>query len=210
MKKLLVLGATGGTGRAAVEQALAAGHQVTAFVRTPATLRLRHERLRLEVGTLDGNAAPLAQATNGHDVVVSALGRGLSLQSDHLFERVTPALISAMTSTGVRRLIVVSAIGVAAAYGDAPLYSRMMIRVLLKDLYADKLIAENLIRDSDLDWTIVQPAQLTNGPLTGRYHAGERTPWRLIPRISRADVAHFILRQVDDASFIRKVVRLNY
>ena len=115
-----------------------------------------------------------------------------------------------MHTSGVRRLIFTSAIGVGDAIREAPFFSRMMTRFLLKDLYVDKAIGEDLIRRSDVDWTIVQPAQLTNGPLTRRYRAGEALKFRGMPRISRADVAHFLLSQLDDTSYIRKVARLGY
>jgi putative NADH-flavin reductase len=85
-----------------------------------------------------------------------------------------------------------------------------MIRFLLSDIYADKAAGEELIRRSGLDWTIVQAAQLTNGPLTGRYRVGERVDLRGIPKISRADVAHCILSQLDHAAYIGKVVLVGY
>ena len=78
------------------------------------------------------------------------------------------------------------------------------MRFLLKDIYADKIAGEALIRRSDLDWTLVQPPQLTNGPLTRKYRVGEHLELRGIPRISRADVAHFILSQLDDTTYVRK------
>ncbi len=110
----------------------------------------------------------------------------------------------------VRRLIVTSAIGVGDAIRDAPLFSKIMIRMLLKNIYADKAAGEELIRQSDLDWTIVQPAQLTNGPLTRRYRVGQRLKLRGIPKIARADVAHVILSQLDATAYIGKVARIGY
>lgn len=110
----------------------------------------------------------------------------------------------------VSRLAFVSAIGVGDAYADAPLSSRIVIKVLLRDIYADKAIGEDLIRKSGLEWTIVQPARLTDRPLTGRYQAGEHLKQRGMPKISRADLAHFLLNQVDDRTYVRKTVRLGY
>ena len=127
---LLVLGATGGTGLQVVSQALAAGHVVTALVRTPAKLTVRDGRLRVVAGSvIDGDA--MAQALPGQDAVISTLGRGSSLKSDHLLERAVPILLAGMQAVGVRRLVFTSAIGVGAAYPEAPLFSRLVIRLLL-------------------------------------------------------------------------------
>ena len=206
---LLVLGATGGTGLQVVSQALAGGHVVTALVRTPSKLTVRDSRLGVVEGSvIDGDA--VAQVLPGQDAVISTLGRGSSLKSDHLLEHAVPILLSRMQAAGVRRLIFTSAIGVGAAYAEAPLFSRLLIRFLLKDLYADKVIAEDLIRRSDLDWTIVQPAQLTNGPLTRRYRSGEHLRQTGMPKIAKADVADFLLKQLDDRTGVRKIIRLAY
>jgi putative NADH-flavin reductase len=209
-KRLLVLGPTGGTGQQVVVQALEAGHEVTAFARSPEKLPVQHERLRRVAGRLPDDAALLADETRGQDAVISALGRGMSLKSEQLIQRSVPPILAGMQAHGVRRLIFTSAIGVGDAVRDVPFIPRLMARVMLKDLYADKVIGEELIRRSGLDWTILQPAHLTNGPLTGRYRAGERLNLRGAPKISRADVAHFIVSHLDDSEYIRKAVVLAY
>lgn len=208
--KLVILGATGGTGRQLVAQALEAGHHVTAYVRAPAKLPNPHERLRGVEGSVAEGAPGLAAAMREQDAVISTLGVGASLQSGGLIRRSVPAILSAMQSSGVRRLIFTSAIGVGDAARDAPLLSRIMIRLLLSDIYADKGTGEELIRRSNLDWTIVQPARLTDGPLTGTYRAGEGLKHRPIATIARADVAHFLLGQLGDAAYVRKTVRIGY
>ena len=210
--KLLILGATGGTGQHLVTQALDGGHEVTAFARNAAKMSVQHPRLRLVAGSVTENGAALADAVRGQDAVISALGRGMSLKSDSLIQRSVPPILSAIRADRVRRLIFTSAIGVGHSVGDAPLplFSRIMMRSLLSDLYADKAAGEALIRRSDLDWTLVQPSQLTNGPLTRKYRAGERLALRGMPKISRADVAHFILSQLDDSAYVRKVVSISY
>jgi putative NADH-flavin reductase len=209
-RPVLVLGPSGGTGQQVVAQALEAGHRVTAIARAQSKISLQHPNLHLVIGSVTDDGATLADAMRGQEAVISALGRGGSLKSDGLIQRSVPAILSAMHTSGVRRLIFTSAIGVGDAIREAPFFSRMMTRFLLKDLYVDKAIGEDLIRRSDVDWTIVQPAQLTNGPLTRRYRAGEALKFRGMPRISRADVAHFLLSQLDDTSYIRKVARLGY
>jgi putative NADH-flavin reductase len=208
VKKLLVLGATGGTGQHVVSQALDVGHEVTAYVRDPAKLAITRERLRVVSGAITADA--LQDAMKGQDVVISTLGRGQSLKSEHVIERCVSPVLSAMKTAGVDRLIFTSAIGVGDAYAEAPLFSKLVIRTLLRDIYPDKLIGENLIRKSDLDWTIVQPAGLTNGPITRQYRAGEHLRHRPIATVSRSDLAHFLLSQVDDRTYVRRIVQLGY
>jgi putative NADH-flavin reductase len=210
MKRLLILGATGGTGLRLVSQALEAGNEVTAYVRDAAKLEVKHERLRVVVGPIVDEARPFREAMTGQDAVISTLGRGLSLQSEHVIERCVPPMLSAMKAHGVGRLIFTSAIGVGDAYSEAPLLSKLVIRVLLKDIYPDKLIGENLVRNSDLEWTIVQPAGLTNGRLTRRYRAAEHLRHRMVATISRADLAHFLLSQLDDRTYVRRIAQLGY
>src|SRR5262249_51921786 len=116
MKRLLLLGATGGTGVHLVSQAIEAGHEVTAYVRDPAKLQIKHERLRVVVGPIADEAMPFGEAMAAQDAVISTLGRGQSLQSEHVIERCVPPMLAAMKAHGVRRLIFTSAIGVGDAY----------------------------------------------------------------------------------------------
>ena len=204
--KLLVLGATGGTGQEVVSQALEKGHLVTAFVRDPSRLKVPADRLRVLTGTVTGDGAPLATAVRGHDVVISALGRGMSLNSEDLMAQSMPAIVRAMESEGVRRLIFTSAYGVGVTWRDVPPLGKIVIKVFLRNLYADKVVGEAELQRSVLDWTLVYPVQLTNGPRTGRYRFGERLELHGLPRVSRADVADFMLTQVEDRTFVRKGV----
>src|SRR5215467_4020962 len=101
MKRLLVLGATGGTGRHVVSQALEAGHAVTAYVRDPVKLEVKHERLQVVAGAIADDAKGLREAMQGQQAVISALGRGPSLQSDHVIQRCVPPMLSSMKADGV-------------------------------------------------------------------------------------------------------------
>lgn len=203
--KMLVLGGTGGTGSLVVQQALENGDEVTVFARDAAKVTRQHERLRVATGDATDRAA-LTNAMRGHDIVISAIGRGLSFKSEHLLERSVPQIIAAMTAAGVRRLVFTSALGVGASRRDSPLPAKLFFSTLLRGIYADKLAGDEMIRKSDLDWTIVQPAQMTNGPLTKRYRSGERLSLSGMPQVSRADVAHFILACSADSATIRKTL----
>lgn len=208
-KKVLVLGATGGTGLQVASQALQQGHDVTAFVRSPQRLTISHAHLRVITGSVTDDVRPLAEAIRGQDVVISALGVGTSLKPSGLVSRSVRTIVPAMEREGVRRLTFTSAYGVGATRIDVPLLPRILIRLLLRDIYADKLAGEDDLRRSDLDWTLVYPVTLTNGPRTGVYRVGERLPLRGLPRVSRADVADFLLTQIGDLTYLRKGVLIS-
>jgi putative NADH-flavin reductase len=207
-KRILVLGATGGTGKAVVAQALALGHEVTVFVRDPNRLESNRDRLRVLVGDVTDAGDAIRAATRDQDAVVSALGLGRSLTSHGLIARSIPIIVRAMEADSVRRLIFMSAYGVGATYRDTPLLPRILTRTLLKDMYADKNAGEAELRriGDGIDWTIVYPVTLTDGPETGRLRFGERLDLRGLPKIARADVADFMLAQLDDATYSRKGV----
>ncbi len=205
-KRILVLGATGPTGRQVVEQALAAGHEVTAFIRDPAKLTRTHERLKIVTGDVTEDGTGLVNAVRGEDAVISALGGGQSLAPHALMERATPRIVAAMKQAAVRRLIFLSSFGVGATFADVPILPRLFIRTLLARVYADKEIGERVIHSSDLDWTIVYAAGLTNGPRTGNFRFGEHLKMHGFPTVSRADVADFLIDQLDDDQFVRKGV----
>jgi putative NADH-flavin reductase len=206
--RILVVGATGGTGREVVLQALAAGHDVTALARTATRLPIEHPKLRAVDSALPQDAAVLSNAMAGQDVVISALGRGKSFASHQLIEQSVPALLTAMRAHGVRRLIFTSAIGVGDAVRNIPFLPALFARTLLRGIYADKVIGERMVRESGLEWTIAQPAGLTNGPRTGRYQAAERLTLSGVPKIARADVAHFLLAQVEDRTNVGRTLVL--
>ena len=208
--RLLVFGATGATGQHIVTQGLQRGHELTAFVRNPEKLTLRHDRLRVVTGSVPEDADAISAAMRSQDAVISALGVRNSLKSGNLISRSMRGIVPAMEREAVRRLIFTSAFGVGDTRRDAPLLPRIMYRVLLGDIFADKADAERYLRGSSLDWTLVYPVLLTNGPRTGRYRVGARLRLRGLPMISRADVADFILNQLQDSTYIRKGVALSY
>lgn len=205
-RNLLVLGATGGTGRQVVEQAVERGHQVTAFMRNPEKLGPIAGRIRVVRGSLPQDRDALIGALRGQDAVISALGAGNSLRPHGLIERSMPAIVQAMEASGVQRLIFTSSFGVGGTARAVPTGPRILIALFLRGIYADKQAGEEILRRSSLDWTLVYPVTLTGGARTGRYRAGEDLALSGFPRISRADLADFLLSQVDDERYLRKGV----
>ena len=203
--KLLVLGATGGTGRQVVTHALDAGHDVTILVRNRGQAGLAPPRLRIVDGDVR-NLTQLGEAIRGQEAVISTLGRGKSFKSENVIAESVPAILAAMQSQDIKRLLFTSAIGVGDTFRDASLPMKIFARTLLRGIYADKIIGDDLIRKSGLDWTIVQPVGLTDGPLTKRYRVGEHLPLSGLASISRADTAHFIVDRIADQSTFKKTL----
>jgi putative NADH-flavin reductase len=207
--KVLVIGATGPLGRQVLTQALEKGHVLTAFVRNPDSLSAASERLRVVKGDVTRDDAALRDAMAGQDAVISTLGVGKSFKPGGLIAEGVPRILSAMEEKGVSRLIFVSAFGVGETYRDAPLIPRVFIRLLLRDIYRDKVAGEELIRRSGLDWTIVYPSGLTDAPASGAYRVGERLALRGLPTISRSDVAAFLVKQIEDPTHLKKGVLIS-
>lgn len=202
--KVLVFGASGATGHEIVERALTGGHRVTGYVRDPARLGIAHPELAVVQGELAGRDT-LAEAIAGQDVVVSALGVGKPLRSDPEVVDGLRHILETMQEHSVRRFLYLSFIGVAAARRDAGRAIRHVVSRIVRNEIADHECKEELVMSSDLDWTIVRAPKLTNGRLTGDYRFGEGIPARsLLPRLSRADVADFLVRQITDPSYVRK------
>jgi putative NADH-flavin reductase len=207
--KVLIIGATGATGQILMREALAQGHEVTALARNPSAL-LAPEDHRLRV--LQGNALDASEveaAVAGQDAVLSALGTRSSRPTT-LFSESTHNLISAMDKHGVRRLVCITGIGVGDSKGHVGfLYDRIIRPFVVKNVYEDKERQEEAIKQSDLDWVIVRPARLTDESAKGEYRVylgGSYTA----KTISRADVAAFMLAQLTDDTYVRKMPVISY
>lgn len=201
--KILILGSTGGTGQQLVLQALEKNYEVTALARDPSKLKIKNPRLTVVKGNVLDKIL-LAQIVEGKDAVISSLGVGKSLKSGDLITNTVNLLIPVMIEKKVSRLIFLSAFGVGDTISQANFLQRLIFRLPLKNMYADKKKADEQIRNSQLDWTLVYPVLLTDKPRTGNYQVGERLPMKGIPKISRADVADFMIRQLTDNSYIKK------
>jgi putative NADH-flavin reductase len=198
---VLVFGATGPLGRRVVDRALSAGHRVTVFVRTPGRLD-PHPGLREVTGDVLG-PHDVAAAVPGHDAVISALGHSRpSLDGQDLHPGASH-IIDAMKTARVSRLIWISSHGVGDSRGQSGfLFERVFVPLRLRAELADKERQEALVTASDLDWTIVRPARLTNGPLTRRLRAEPRLRVSIRDSVSRADVAEFVLTELENGNHL--------
>jgi putative NADH-flavin reductase len=248
---LLILGATGGTGRALVQQALEQGHVVTAFARDPSKMQMTNPNLRIAKGDILDYSSVEA-AVRGQDAVLSALGVrvrvgpfiaivvlcqliarfaaltgpagwlvriGVPVLANLILYRRTTTLsegtkniIRAMEAAGVNRLVCQSSLSIGDSKGQLGfLYNYLLIPILLRNIFADKEIQEKIIQESNLDWVIVRPGALTNGPRTGVYRSGfDATDKSIKAKISRADVADFMLKQLTTISCVSKTPGISY
>jgi putative NADH-flavin reductase len=206
--KVAVFGATGSVGRLIVQQAVEAGHTVTAFVRDPAKLGIQHTNLRLALGDAMDPAA-VESAVRGQDAVVCALGAGAK---GGIRAEGTHNIVRAMEKTGVRRLVCQSTLGVGDSRANLNFFWRhIMFGLFLRQAYADHVAQESHVTRSRLDWTIVRPGAFTDGPRTGRYrHGFPPTDGAGRHTISRADVAEFVLKQLTDRAYLYKTPALSY
>jgi putative NADH-flavin reductase len=206
--KLVVLGATGGTGLEIVRKAIEHGHSVTAFVRSPERLKTFQDRITITRGDLL-SSAELERVIQGHDAVVSGFGPRVpvSKADANLLQQFAVALASAMLRAEVKRVVVES---VAFLFKDSiipPAY--LLGRMLFPGIVADSAAMEDVFARSGLDWTIVRPPELTDKPYTGNYRVREGHLPRFGFKISRADVADFMIKAVENRSLIAKIVGIS-
>lgn len=201
--KVLIFGATGATGREVVKKALDCSHSVRAFVRNPAKFDIRHANLDLMVGDVT-DPTLVERAVKGSDAVVSALGSGNSLGSHPALSDGVQNIIRSMDFVGVHRFVYLSMLGVGGSGKQLGLVDRyIVLPTLLRNVMQDHAREEGLIKRSKLDWVIVRPARLTNGPYTGGYRSGEDVrEGALLASISRADVADFMVKQLTDDQYV--------
>jgi putative NADH-flavin reductase len=210
--RIVVFGATGGTGRQLVTQALDTGHTVTAVARRPAALDITHDRLSVRAGdVLEPDS--IAPHLVGQDAVLSALGIGYRRHRTTVYSAGTANVMAAMRAAGVRRVVCVSTSGLDLP-PDASAAQRLVfgaiLHRLLREPYADMREMERRVRASDLDWTIVRSARMTNGARTGRYRVGTDGTLRRAWSIARADVAHYMVCCVADPATVGRTADLAY
>ena len=206
--RVLILGATGRTGRELVRQALERDMQVTAFGRAIERLPTSGAALRVVRGDV-ADATALADAIAGHDAVVSALGVSRTLSADPVVVAGIRHMLDGMRAHDVRRVVYLSFVGVRDSRQAAGPLIRFVARFPLRHEIADHEAKEQLIRASATAWTIVRAPKLSDGQATGRYRSGESIVARSVfPTLARADVADFMLRQLTDDTHVRKAPRI--
>jgi len=139
-----------------------------------------------------------------YPVAISALGLGKSLKSNDLISKAVDNLLPAMKQRNIKRLVFISAFGVGETFKQASFVQKTVFKIFLRNLYADKQKADDKIMQSELDWTLVYPVLLTNKSFSGSYKTGETLSMKGMPKLSRADLADFIVSQLTDLSYIRK------
>ncbi len=207
--KVIVFGATGTVGTLAVQQMLEDGHTVTAFARKPEKLNLSHPALTRVAGdALQPKSA--ADAIKGHDAVVITLGSGMSRKSVIRSEG-TMNVINGMQKHGVDRLICQSTLGAHESWSNLNFFwKRIMFGLLLRPVFLDHELQESLVRASGLNWTIVRPGAFADGPATGGYKENFAPSERALTlKISRADIAAFLSRQVSDLRYAGRAVAIS-
>ena len=202
--KVVIFGATGATGRHLVEGALSAGHAVTAFARSPEALGESRERLKVATGDA-GDPEAVRAAVAGQDAVICALGQRKGAPAADL-TRGVEHIVRAMESLNVRRLVFLSGYGAGDSKNEAHFVFRRIIRPLfLREMYAEKDRQEEIVRGSALDWIIVRPVRLSDGPARGACRVIEGSVSAgASSEITRADVAAFMLGQLTDDRYLRK------
>jgi putative NADH-flavin reductase len=204
--KLVIFGATGKTGIELVKQALEQEHTVTAFVRDSARLAIKDEHLTFVTGDVfDPNS--VAQAIQGQDAVVCALGAGSDLKKTTVRTTGTINIIRGMQKNNAKRLMVVTAMGVGESWDDLSLFNKFFFATLLKSSREDHETQEAAVKESGLDWTIIRPSGLTDTTRTGVYEVGENIP-AVTSKIARADVADLILKELEQNTLIGKAVTI--
>ncbi len=206
--KLLIFGATGNIGRQIVNQALSQGHTVTAFAREASKVGIEHPSLRISLGDVM-DPVSVENAIQGHDAMLCSIGAG---RKGNVRAEGTRNIISAMQKLGIRRLICQSSLGVGDSRGNLNAFWKyIMFGLLLRPAYADHVRQEKYVRQSNLDWTIVRPGAFTDGALTGQYrHGFSDTDKTTKLKISRSDVADFMLRQLFDTKYLHSSPGLSY
>ena len=208
--KILIIGATRGIGKVLLETALNDKFDITVLARTPEKITISHPRLRVVKGDVFETVS-LEAAANGHYAICSCIGVPITFKLVDLFSKAARNILVAVKQNPGQKYIAVTGIGAGDSKGHGGfLYDKIFKPLLLKNIYADKDREEALIKNSGFDWMIVRPAGLTNGKRTGKYHIYNDLKGVTAKRISRLDVADFILKQLKKPTQFSKTPLLTY
>jgi uncharacterized protein YbjT (DUF2867 family) len=209
--KVVLFGATGGTGKNAMARALAAGHEVVAVARKPEAITTKHERLRVVAGDVL-SADTLGPALAGAEGVISSIGPSDNKKPGTLLSQGLRNIVGAAEKAGVRRLVFESGLMMSEG-SELSLTGRLGItvyRTYFRALYEDKLVAEQSVRGSGLEWVIVRPPALTHEPASGSYIAGPAAKVNPAKSLSHEDVADCLVRALTEPGWARQVVNVGH
>lgn len=211
--RVLVVGASHGLGKETVTKALAEGHRVTAFARHPEGVGVSHERLRLVRGDVT-SIRDVTRAMKNQQAVIITLGlptkQAMGFGHSLILSGGTANVIEAMERLKVKRLILETAIGAGESKHQLGWFYRFSLRVVLHHLFREKDLQESLVKDSPLEWTIIRPSALTNGPPTGEYLVNPPMSYGMFTHVSRKDVAGFMVACLEDPDSIGKSLTPTY
>ncbi|APG61263.1 NAD(P)-dependent oxidoreductase [Christiangramia salexigens] len=201
--RILIIGGTGKTGKELIKQALAEGHELNVLVRKPSRIKLSHPALKIFKGNIL-KPESFGEAFKDRDAVLSALGHKRFFIKTRILSQGTRNIIQAMEKNQIKRLICITSLGINdSRYKLGLYYTLFTIPVILWFYFKDKELQERLIIESQLDWTIIRPGQLTNGKLrTNYYHGVDAGSFILTKFISRASVAHFMLWELKENRYV--------
>lgn len=200
--KIIVFGATGGVGRSVVEQALEQGYEVTAFVRTPDKLKVTGEKLTVVQGDAF-HVEQVAAAIAGHEAVVSCLGSNQGMKKSADLQTMAKNIVAGMQQHGIKRIVYTASAGIN---DELPGIGGKLMMGVLKQVLIDHRAAVDAIQEAGLTYTIVRPMGLTNDSFSGQYRESEESVPSKSKTIPRADVAHFILKALGDATYENKSI----
>ncbi len=211
MRKIIVFGATGGTGKQVVEQALEGGHKVTVIVRNPDAITISHRNLEIIKGDV---LQPITfeNAIKEKDAVVSCLGSKAG-KPTVVYSKGTSNITSAMLKAGIDRIICISAGAVIVPPKSSFLMkfvAKNILQRIFKYMYADMLLMEKFLKESPLNWTVIRPARLTNKKRTGKYRTTVNEPLSNPSKICRADLSDYILKHLNDEKTFKAIVEISY
>ena len=208
---IAIIGGTGKTGLELIKQGLEQGHCITAVVRNPKKIKFDHPNLTLVKGDVLIPES-FEYTFREQDAVLSALGHKRFFIKTTILSRGTKNIVTAIITYGVRRLLCITSLGINDSRFKLGLYYTLFtIPIILFFYFLDKSNQEEIIMNSTLDWTIVRPAQLTNGKKRGTYKLGSNVgSYILTKMISRADVAHFMLNELVTRDYVRQAVGITY
>lgn len=208
-KNIVIFGATGGTGKQLVKQSLEKGYSVSAFLRTPKKLGITDKNLTIIKGDVL-NYSDVLKAVSNHDAVICSLGIPASDKST-LRTDGTTNIVKAMKEKGIKRFICQTSLGFGNSKEVLPWHMKyIIVPLILKNAFKDHELQESVIEKTKLDWTIVRPGNMTNGEITKTYKYGFKPTDKIKLKISRADVAHFMISQLKSNNHLHEKVGISY